>query len=152
VSVAAALVLWVPVFLGEYRGQFYDSMEQPVGLRSYGGVKWTGLRQWLADDDLPRLIDWIQTHTEPDDVLAYWKSEPLTFFTQRPSTRLPDNLGAEYLRPFVVDYRVEYLIIASAQLGEAGYPEALRALQAAGAKVTGLGDYLILETRALWQR
>src|SRR5439155_5527797 len=89
VALPLAALLWLPVFVQEYRGQFFDFSERPVPTRSYHGVRWSAPRVWTDDEDLPQLMDWIGQNTERGDVLAHPESHMLNFFTERPAATIP---------------------------------------------------------------
>ena len=150
----AALVLgvaasWSRTFVEEYRGEFRYG-DEPTRARVDGGLRWTGPPRWVQDNDLARVVDWVNANTGRADVLAHREPWPYTFFTRRPATLLPTKLTAERLRGFLVEYRVAYLLLDTRDRDRRAYADDLDALAAEGVTVTSVGSHRVYDTRALW--
>jgi hypothetical protein len=148
-AVASIGLLWLQSFFDEYRGQ-YRYFNEPVEPRLDYGLRWTGPSGWVKLRDLPQTMDWITAHTEPGDVLAHHAPWLSTFFTERPSTRMPSRPDPDTLRRFLVDYRVAYVLLSTDDYRRR-YQESLQALQSAGVRPLTVAGYPAFDTRALWQ-
>ena len=149
-AVLVVAAFWSATLVRQYQGQFsYGG--QPVGARTDRGVRWTGPPRWVGDNDLARLLDWIDGRTAPREGLAHGQPWPLTFFTGRPATLLPIRLTEEQLRAFIVDYRVGYVAIDTRDRDRRGYQTQLEALSAAGVRASAVGAYRVFDTRSLWR-
>jgi 4-amino-4-deoxy-L-arabinose transferase-like glycosyltransferase len=115
------------------------------------GVLWTGLSDWIRDDDLPRLLTWLEANSAPDAVLAHPAPWPFTFHTGRPATLLPRRLDAATLRTFLRNYRVAYVVLNDADRRRLGYQDSFEALQAEGVGATSVGSFRVYDTRVLWR-
>ena len=149
IVVLAIGLIWLQTLVQEYRGQFRYS-DEAIESRVDYGVRWTGPPAWVRLRDLRQTVDWINTQTEPGDVLAQHTPWIPTFFTGRPSTRLPHKLDDQSLRRFLTDYRVAYVVLNTDDYRRR-YQEPLRQLAVAGVRGTTLGDQVIFDTRALWR-
>jgi 4-amino-4-deoxy-L-arabinose transferase-like glycosyltransferase len=147
--ILAVAVFWSPVFLREYRGQFVYG-DEDVGTRTDRGLRWTGPPRWVKDNELSRMVDWLDQNTDRADPLAHGQPWPFTFFTGRPATLLPTRLPPERLRSFLADYRVAYVLLDTGDHDRRGYAEALEAWRREGVTVTPVGRHRIFDTRALW--
>jgi hypothetical protein len=78
--------------------------------------------------------------------------EIFTFFTERPSTRLPRRLDPERLKEFLTDYRVSYVLLNNYDGYRRRYQNDLLTFEAQGVSVTPVGDYRIFDTRSLWSQ
>jgi 4-amino-4-deoxy-L-arabinose transferase-like glycosyltransferase len=148
-AVLAVAVMWLPTFVEEYRGTFRYG-DYPVRTRSYEQIRWTGAVAWVEDRDIGEILDWIKIHTRRDDILAHPLPEIYTFFTERPSARLPRRLDPETLRAFLVDYRVAYVLLNNYDGYRRRYQSDLEALEVQGVRVIPVGEYRVFDTRALW--
>jgi hypothetical protein len=148
-AVAAVMLVWFQTFVQEYRGTFRYG-DQPVGTRAYRGVKWTGAAAWVEDRDVSQVLDWITANTQPDDILAHALPEIFTFFTERPSTRLPRRLEPADLKEFIANYRVSYVLLNNYDGYRRRYQNDLLTFEAQGVRLTSVGDYRIFDTRPLW--
>ena len=146
-SVAAS---WSPTFLDEYRGEFRYG-DESTRARVDGGLRWTGPPRWVQDDDLAKVVDWVNTQTLPTDALTHREPWPYTFFTRRPATLLPTKLTPERLHSFLVEYRVAYVLLDTRDRDRRGYADDLEALEADGVTATSVGSHEIYDTRALWR-
>jgi uncharacterized membrane protein len=147
--VAAVMLVWFQAFLQEYRGTFRYG-DDGVGTRAYRGVKWTGATAWVEDRDVSQVLDWVGAHTERDAVLAHALPEIFTFFTERPSTRLPRRLDQQNLKEFLINYRVSYVLLNNYDGYRRRYQNDLLTFETQGVSVTPVGDYRIFDTRPLW--
>jgi hypothetical protein len=146
--VAITAVIWGQRIVYEYRGEFRYG-ELAAGTRKDEGLVWTAPPRWLRDGDLPRLVNWINTRTERNEVLAHAQPWPFTFFTGRPSTLLPVNLSPERLRLLLVSYQVDYVLLDTRDRTRREYSDDLEALEDAGVTMTTLGAYQIYDVRPL---
>ena len=146
------LAVWSQTFLQEYNGMFLEAGGgEPVGTRSYQGIRWTGPAYWVDDRDLSQLLDWIGRNTEQQDVLTHTQPWIFTFFTERPSTRLPLRLESAQLKPFLANYHVAYVLLNSRDAAWRRYGDELVALEAEGVQLTPVGNYRVFDTRSLWR-
>jgi hypothetical protein len=150
VAAFAVALYWFPAFVKEYRGQF-EYGDEAVEARTDAGLRWTGPPRWVEDQDLPRLVSWIEDQTEPRDALAHGQPWPFTFFTGRPATLLPTKLDPELLRSFLVEYRVAYVLLDTGDRSRREYESDLEALAAEGVRETSVGRHRIFDTRSLWR-
>jgi hypothetical protein len=148
-AVAVVALWWSPTFRQEYRNEFRYG-DDPVGTRVDDAMRWTGPPRWVQDNELSRIDDWIEEHTERNDVLTHGQPWPYTFFTGRPATLLPTKLTSEALRTFLTDYRVAYVLLDQRDRDRRDYRDGLEALQDEGVTVTTLGSFRIYDTRPLW--
>ena len=148
--VVGILVLWSSTFIREYRGEFTYG-DEPTRARTDQGIRWTGPPRWVQDNDLSRMIEWINLRTERNDVLAHGQPWPFTFFTGRPATLLPTKLTGERLRAFVSDYRVAYVLLDTRDRDRRDYQVDLDALASVGVLANTVGSYRVYDTRALWR-
>ncbi len=128
IAVAGIALFWSVTLVREYRGEFRYG-EEPTFTRVDRGLRWTGPPRWVQDNDLSRIIDWINARTDRDDVLAHGQPWPFTFFTERPATLLPIKLTPERLRGFLVDYRVAYVLLDTRDRDRRVYQDDLEAFQ-----------------------
>jgi 4-amino-4-deoxy-L-arabinose transferase-like glycosyltransferase len=149
-AVLAVAVFWSPTFLREYRGEFAYGHEK-IGTRTDNGFRWTGPPRWVKDNELSRMVDWLNGNTGSHDALAHGQPWPFTFFTGRPATLLPTKLSPERLRRFLVDYRVAYVLLDTGDHDRREYAEPLEGWRREGVTVTPVGRHRIFDTRALWQ-
>jgi len=149
IAVAGIALFWSVTLVREYRGEFRYG-EEPTFTRVDRGLRWTGPPRWVQDNDLSRIIDWINARTDRDDVLAHGQPWPFTFFTERPATLLPIKLTPERLRGFLVDYRVAYVLLDTRDRDRRVYQDDLEAFATEGVRMTGLGNYRVFDTRSLW--
>ena len=150
VVVLGVVAIWSPVFLREYRDEFRYG-EQPAAVRRDDGLRWTGPRRWVRDDDLSRVVNWVNTRTERDAVLAHAQPWPFTFFTSRPAVLVPQTLTRERLRDFLTEYRVAYVLFDPRDRERRRYADWLDDLEPEGIAETKLGAYRIYDTQALWR-
>ena len=148
--VLAVAVFWSPTFLREYRGEFAYGDEK-IGTRTDNGFRWTGPPRWVKDNELSRMVDWLDANTGSRDPLAHGQPWPFTFFTGRPATLLPTKLSPERLRRFLVDYRVAYVLLDTGDHDRREYAEPLEGWRREGVTVTPVGRHRIFDTRPLWQ-
>ena len=146
--VIGALVFWTPHLFRQYRGEFRYG-ELPVATRKDEGLVWTSPPRWLRDGDLPRVINWVNTRTDPLAVLAHAQPWPYTYFTGRPATLLPLNLSDARLRELIVSYKVDFVLLDGRDRERRRYMDALEDLEDAGVTDTSLGAYRIFDVRAL---
>ena len=149
---AAVLVValtWSASFIREYRGEFRYG-DEPVRTRTDRGIRWTGPPRWVQDNELSRMIDWINARTDRGDVLAHGQPWPLTFFTNRPATLLPIKLSPERLRSFLIEDRVAGALLDIRDVDRRGYLPILENLTAEGVRMTTVGSHRIFDARALW--
>lgn len=146
--VLGALVLWTPQLLRQYRSEFRYG-ELPVSTRKDEGLVWTAPPRWLRDGDLPRVINWVNTRTEPQAVLAHAQPWPFTYFTGRPATLLPLNLSDARLRELIVSYNVDFVLLDGRDRERRRYMDALEELEDTGVTDTSLGAYRIFDVRSL---
>ncbi|MCC7372017.1 MAG: glycosyltransferase family 39 protein [Chloroflexi bacterium] len=146
--VVGALVLWTPHLIRQYRGEFRYG-ELPVGTRKDEGLVWTAPPRWVRDGDLMRVVNWVNTRTEPLAVLAHAQPWPFTYFTGRPATLLPVNLGPDRLRELLVSYQVDYVLLDGRDRERRRYLDMLEDLEPAGVTDVSLGAYRIFDVRAL---
>ncbi|MBA2446921.1 MAG: hypothetical protein H0V51_02725, partial [Chloroflexi bacterium] len=150
---AAVLVVtltWSASFVREYGGEL-RYRDEPVRARTDRGIRWTGPPRWVQDNELSRMVDWINARTDRDDVLAHGQPWPLTFFTNRPATLLPLKLSPERLRSFLIEYRVAWALLDSRDVDRRGYLPTLEGLSAEGVRMTTVGSHRIFDARALWR-
>jgi hypothetical protein len=146
------LVVWSQTFLQEYGGMFLEAGGgEPVGTRFYRGIRWTGPAYWVDDRDLSQVLDWVGQHAERQDVLSHTQPWIFTFFTERPSTRLPLRLKSGQLKPFLASYHVAYVLLNSRDASWRRYGDDLVALEAEGVRLTPVGAYRVFDTRSLWR-
>jgi hypothetical protein len=143
-------VFWSGTFVAEYRGRF-EYGGQVVGSRVDRGVRWTGPPQWVEDRELARILDWVSASTGPDDVLAHRYPWPFTLFTSRPAVLLPIPLDPDTLRSFLVEYRVNYVLLDTRDQDRRHYVDDLDELEAAGVRAVRVGPYWVFETGPLWE-
>jgi hypothetical protein len=143
-------LLWLPATVQEYRGT-YRYGDEPVGVRAYRGLRWTGASAWVEDRDLNQALDWVSQQTQPSDILAHAQPGIFTFFTNRPSTRLPRALSPEQLRSFIQSYRVSYVLLNNYDGFRRRYQDELMALDNQGVTMTAVQEYRIFDTRPLWR-
>ena len=148
VIVMLIALAWFPTFVREYRGEFAYGDER-VPARTDRGLTWTGPPRWVLDNNLSRLLDWVNAQTERYDALAHGQPWPFTFFTQRPATLLPIRLSPEALRGFLVDYKVAYVLLDTRDRDRRDYQIDLDALE--GVRSTPVGAYRVYDTRSLWR-
>ena len=151
VVVGLTVVIWGQHLLREYRGEFRYG-ELPAGTRKDEGLVWTAPPRWLRDADLPRLVNWINTRTDRDQVVAHAQPWPFTFFTGRPAALLPVNLTPERLRELLVSYEIDFVLLDTRDRARRDYSDDLRDLEDAGVTRTTLGAYEIFDVRALRER
>jgi 4-amino-4-deoxy-L-arabinose transferase-like glycosyltransferase len=142
-------LFWFRTFADEYRGTFSYAGD-PVHSRSDYGMRWTGPHSWVNDRSLAEMTEWINRYTERQDVLAHHAPWVSTFFTERPSTRLPRRLDAESLKNFLVEYRVSYVLLNSDDYRRR-YLDDLRTLEAHGVRSLSVGRHPVFDTRPLWR-
>ena len=148
-AVAAVAWWWSPTFRQEYRGEFRYG-DEPTGVRVDDGVRWTGPPRWVQDNELSRIDDWIEAHTQRSDVLTHGQPWPYTFFTGRPATLLPTKLTSDSLRSFLTDYQVAYVLLDLRDRDRRDYRDDLEALAPEGVTVTTVGSFRIYDARPLW--
>ena len=141
---------WSGTLVEEYRGVFRYG-DESTRARVDGGLRWTGPPRWVQDNDLAKVVDWVNAHTLPSDVLTHREPWPYTFFTRRPATLLPTRLTADRLRSFVTDYRVAYVLLDTRDRDRRAYADDLEALEADGVTATSVGSHEIYDTRPLWR-
>jgi 4-amino-4-deoxy-L-arabinose transferase-like glycosyltransferase len=147
-AVLVVAVAWSPTFVRAYRGEFAHG-DDTVHARSDRGLSWIGPPQWVEDDSLARVLDWIEARTERQDILAHGEPWPLTFFTERPATLLPTELSRQRLRTFLVEYRVAYVLLDGRDRDRRRYRDDLEALAAGGERPAAVGGYRVFDTRCL---
>jgi hypothetical protein len=152
-AVLAIVLAGSQTLFREYAGRYpMPYTNDWVSARSYNGLTWAGPRSWGDDEDLPELLDWVKSNTQPDDVLAHhpdpWK---FTFFTARPSVFLSDRLDADRLTRLLAEYRIAYVLLGDQGSSPPGYRDAIVALHSERVTETVLGRYHILDTRSLWR-
>jgi 4-amino-4-deoxy-L-arabinose transferase-like glycosyltransferase len=147
-AVIVALALWTPHLARQYRGEFRYG-ELPAPTRKDEGLTWTAPPRWMRDGDLPRVVGWVRTRTEPLAVLAHAQPWPFTFFTGRPAALLPLNLSDQRLRELIVTYRIEYVLLDNRDRDRRRYIDVLEDLEGAGVVESSLGTYRIFDVRAL---
>ena len=154
-AVFAVALLWSETLLRDHRGEHHanDRAVKRVGARSYRDLVWTGPAEWVEDESLAHVLDWIEANTQAEDILAGRAPHPWAFFTHRPTLRLPVGLPARDLRGFLIDYRVAYVLLYAddrSAVFRRTYPEALEALANEGVVAAASGPLLIFDTRSLW--
>jgi hypothetical protein len=150
---AAALALalaWWPSFALAYRGEFARG-DDALAARTDRGLTWTGPPQWVEDDDLAPLLDWIDGHADSREILAHPEPWPLTLFTGRPTALLPEGLDGRQLRRFVSQYRVAYVVVNTRDRERREYPDTLGKLTAGSDPPAAVGRYRVYDTRPLWR-
>jgi hypothetical protein len=105
----------------------------------------------VEDRDLARAIDWVSENTETSDILAHAQPGIFTFFTERPSTRLPRRLDREALQSFLRSYQVSYVLLNNYDGFRRRYQDELMAMDGQGVTMTSIEDYRIFDTRSLWR-
>lgn len=150
VAVLAVAALWSADLRDEYQATLRGP-DQASRRDIVRGVLWTGLSDWIRDDDFPRLLTWLEANTAPDAVLAHPTPWPFTFHTGRPATLLPRRLDANTLRTFLRDYRVAYVLLTDADRRRLGYQDTFDALQGDGVRVSPVGSFRVYDTRSLWR-
>jgi hypothetical protein len=148
--VAVVVAIWSPRFLEQYQGQFSYG-ERPVGTRVTDGLRWTGPPRWVNDGSLDDGIEWIREQTPPDAVLAHSQPWPYGFFTERPMVLLPYRLTDELLRPFLIEYRVSYVLYDPRDPQRREYADQLRDLSGDGVRAHRVRNLTVFDTRPLWQ-
>jgi hypothetical protein len=142
------MVIWGQRLVYEYQGEFRYG-ELAAGTRKDEGLVWTSPPRWLRDGDVPRLVNWINTRTERNEVLAHAQPWPFTFFTGRPSTLLPVNLSPDRLRTLLVSYEVDYVLLDTRDRTRRVYGDDLQDWEDDGVTMTTLGAYQIYDVRPL---
>jgi hypothetical protein len=151
-AVLAVGLSWSPTFVQQYGGSFQEAGGGDfVGVRTYGGLRWTGPPSWTEDRDLRPVLDWIRQNTEQGDILASRNPHILTFFTARPSTLLPRKLDTPTLRWLLVQYRVAYVLLNNQDGYRRRYQGDLDDLESLGVAGSAVGAYRIYDTRPLWR-
>ena len=84
-------------------------------------------------------------------MLAHAQPGIFTFFTNRPSTRLPRRLDPDTLRSFLTNYRVAYVLLNNYDGYRRRYQDDLAAMEPFGVRMTAVEEYRVFDTRALWQ-
>lgn len=149
-AVLAIAVAWSATLRDEYQAAVRGP--DPASRRDVvRGVLWTGLGDWIRDEDFPRLLTWLEANTPPDAVLAHPAPWPFTFYTGRPATLLPRRLDAGSLRAFLRDERVAYVLLTDADRRRLGYQGTLEALWPDGSRTVSVGSFRVYDTRALWR-
>ncbi|MCC6179927.1 MAG: glycosyltransferase family 39 protein [Chloroflexi bacterium] len=152
VAIALVVFWWSPTWRHEFTGEFRYG-DESVKARTDDGLRWTGPPRWVEDNELPRIIAWIDQHTERGDVLTHGQPWPYTFFTSRPATLLPTKLTSERLRAFLTDYQVSYVLLDTRDRDRRGYLDDLEALEGHGVQLTAsIASFRIVDTRSLWRR
>ena len=149
-AILAVVLAWSPAFAREYRGEF-RYRDEPVRTRTDRGLRWTGPPRWVQDNELSRMVDWVNARTGRDEALAHGQPWPFTFFTERPATLLPTKLSPERLRSFLIEYRVAWVLLDTRDRDRRGYQPDLEALAPEGVGVTSIGSYRVFDTRPLWR-
>jgi hypothetical protein len=152
-AVLASALVWSPVFVQHYGGKFFEGGgNELAGTRSYHGVRWTGPLPWVDDRDLSSALDWVNANAQRDDVLAHFHPAIFTFFTERPSIRLPRKLAPDTLKSLLVQYRVAYVLLNSRDASWRAYGDDLMALDSEGVRATTVASYRVFDTRSLWRQ
>lgn len=148
--VLGVVATWSPALVRDYRGEYrYGELPSPV--RRDEGLRWTGPPRWVRDDDLQRVVNWVNTRTERDAAVAHAQPWPFTFFTSRPAVLAPKTLTEARLREFLVEYRVGFYLFDTRDRERRRYEDWLDDLESDGVAVTTLGAYRIYDTRSLWR-
>lgn len=148
VYVAIVGYVWLPTWREEYRDQFRYG-DEPTRARVDRGIRWTGPPRWVQDNDLDRLLEWVEGRTSRHESLALGQPWPVTFFTTRPTTLLPTRLSPESLRRFIGDYRLDFVAVDSRDRDRRDYIGVLESWSSEGVRPAAVGAYRIFDVRGL---
>jgi hypothetical protein len=148
-AVLGILLVWSPGLLQKHRGEFRFNNDFVTAPRTDFGLRWAGNRSLTQVRDLDETVEWIFANTAPDDVLAHHSPWMSTFFTGRPSTRLPRKVNADNLQRFLTEYQVAYVLLNTSD-NRRRFEKPLQGLTRDGVRRTTVAGYPVFDTRALW--